>query len=121
MSIKEQIVASLERQISDIKALEERQVAVIKDKVIREKVAPFNQEIDQARVKAENELLQKLNANIKALQEQFSKEKQLLLEVGEKKKAEYLNSVMASETYQITSECDKIISKLNSQVKELKE
>ena len=62
MSIKEQIVASLERQISDIKALEERQVAVIKDKVIREKVAPFNQEIDQARVKAENELLQKLNA-----------------------------------------------------------
>lgn len=121
MSIKEQLIASYKRQIAEIKALEEGKIKEIKEKVNREKILPYNQELDQARAKAETELVNNLNSNIKALQEQFAKDKQLLIDKGEKKKAEYFNQVMQNETYAITSECEKQIAKINSLIKDLEE
>ena len=121
MGIKTLLLQSLEKQIAEIKAVEQSQVAMIKEKVMREKIVPFNQEIDQARVKAEAELAQNLQKAISALQEQFAIEKKALYDAGEKKKAENLNSVLATETYAITTECEKAIAKLNNQIKDLKE
>ena len=121
MTIKEQLISFYQKQILDIKAYEESQVAQVKDKVVREKITPYNQELDQSRARAEAELVNNLNANIKALQEQFAKDKQALFEAGEKKKTEHFNSIMANETYNITSECEKQIAKINSLINDLKE
>lgn len=121
MEIKTLIVQSYEKQIAEIKALEQRQVALIKERVMRDKIAPFNQEIDQARVKAEAELAKKLQADIVALQEQFAKEKQALYEAGETKKADNLSAIMSAETYAITAECQSAIGKLTKQINDLKE
>ena len=121
MTIKEQLIQSLEKQITDLKALEQRQVAVIKDKVMREKIAPFNQELDQLRAKAESEKAQELAEKIAQLQQKFAEEKKALVEAGERKKQDNLTAVMATETYDITTECEKAIAKLNNMIKELKE
>lgn len=110
MDIKKYVQSAIQQ----IEQEAERELQAVKDKVVREKAVPFNQEIDQARAKAESELAQKLNANITALQTQFAKDKQALVDIGEKKKAEYLNSLLASETYPITSERDKAVSKLKA-------
>lgn len=121
MEIKDLIVQSLERQVAEIKAVEQRQIAAVKERVMRDKIVPFNQEIDQARAKAETELAQTLSKNIAALQEQFALEKKALYDAGEKKKADNLSSVMATETYNITSECQNAIGQLTKQINALKE
>ena len=42
----------LQSTIAQIKASEEREVQLVKDRVMREKIIPYNQELDQARQKA---------------------------------------------------------------------
>ena len=115
------IIKHLTNAKIQIKAEEEREIALVKDRIMREKIAPFNQEIDQARIKAEAELSTELNSQITALQQDFANKKQALFEAGEKKKAEHLNSIMATETYAITSKADKAIAKIDAQIKELEE
>lgn len=111
----------LQSTISQIKASEEREIQLVKDRVNREKIIPFNQEIDQSRTKAEQELLAQHNARVQASQEQYQSEKKCLFEAGEKKKQDFLNSTMATETYAITSKADKAIAKLTAQIEEIKE
>lgn len=111
----------LEETVEKIKAERERQVAIVKEKVTREKIVPFNQEIDRAREKAIAELQSKLNSAIVAHQEQFAKEKQALIEAGEKKKTENANTVITTEIGVVTIEYDRAISKLNEQIQEIKE
>lgn len=115
------IVKHLTNAKLQIQAETEREIALVKDRIMREKIAPFNQELDQARIKAEAELSQELNTKITALQQEFAKKKQGLFDAGEKKKAEYLNSIMATETYAITGKADKAIAKIDAQIKELEE
>jgi hypothetical protein len=121
MEIKNLIVQSLEREIAEIRATEQRQIATVKERVMREKIVPFNQEIDQARAKAEAELAQSLQKNIAMLQEQYALEKKALYDAGEKKKSDNLASVLATETYAISAECQNAIGKLTKQVNDLKE
>lgn len=113
------IKSILQSTIAQIKASEEREVQTVKDRVMREKIIPYNQELDQARQKAEQELLQQHNARVQASQEQFAKEKELLLQAGEKKKTNFANATLATETYEITSKAEKAISKLTAQIEEI--
>jgi hypothetical protein len=117
----EMIKVYLEETVEKIKAERERQVAIVKEKVTREKIVPFNQEIDRAREKAIAELQSKLNSAIVAHQEQFAKEKQALIDAGEKKKTENANTVITTEIGVVTIEYDRAISKLNEQIQEIKE
>lgn len=117
MSIKahlEQAVRSLEAEKQSVAKAEE-------EKVTREKIIPFNQEIDRAREQAIAERQQALNATIVAQQERFAKEKQEMIEAGEKKKSENANAVITTATYSVTIEYDKAIAKLNDQIANLKE
>ncbi len=117
MSIK----AHFEQLIKTLEAEKEREVAVIKDKVTREKLVPFNQEMDIARDKAIAEKQQELNSNIVAHQERFAKEKQEIINAAEKKKAENAASVLATETYVVTGIYDKEIAHLKERIAELKD
>lgn len=117
MSIK----ANLEQVIKALEAERAREVAIVKERVTREKIVPYNQEIDVARDKAIAEKQQLLNASIVALQETFAKEKTEIMEAAEKKKAENATSVITTEAYTVTLAYDKAITRLNEQISELKD
>lgn len=115
------IKAYLEQTIRSLEAEKEREVAVIKERVTREKILPFNQEQDILRDKAIAELQQNMNEDITARQAQFAKEKQAIVEENEKRKENNANAVLATETYEVTGKYDKAIAKLNDQISDLKE
>jgi hypothetical protein len=117
MSIKlhyEQLIANLEAE-------REREVAIIKERATREKIVPFNKEMDEIRDKAIAEKQDELNNSIAACQEMFLAEKKRIIEAAEKKKNENAASVLATETYTVTGVYDKEISHLKDRVANLKE
>ncbi len=115
------IRAQLEQAVRGLEAEKQTIANATKEKVTREKIAPFNQEIDKARDNAIAEKQQALNSAIMALQEKFAKEKQEIYDAGEKKKAENATAVITSEIYAATVEYDKHIVKLNDQLSNLKD
>ena len=117
MSIK----SHLEQAVKSIETEKEREVAVIKERVTREKIVPYNQEQDTLRDKAIAELQQNMNEDITARQAQFAKEKQEIVDENEKRKENNANAVIATETYEVTGKYDKAIARLNDQISELKD
>lgn len=117
MSIK----AHLEQAVKGLENEKEREVAIIKEKVTREKIVPYNQEADKLRDEAIAELQQNLNNDIALRQAQFGKERQAIIDENEKRKENNANAVLATETYEVTGKYDKAISKLNEQIADLKE
>lgn len=113
-TIYEQAIRSLEAEKATV-------ANMAKEKATREKIIPFNQEIDKARDEAIAEKQQKLTTTIASLQEKFAKEKQEMIEAAEKKKSENATAVITTETYAVTVEYDKSIAKLNEQIANLKE
>ena len=125
------VLTHLENAKANIKAEEQRQISIIRERVLRE-IQPKYTEIEQMK----NETLNKLsldynesrklasdqyNAQLIALQNKFESDNQEIVENTEKKKSEMLNSALATETYEITKECEKAICKLDAQIKEIKE
>lgn len=115
MSIK----VILEQAKKNLEIEKDREIATVKDRVTRERILPFNQDIDNAREKAIQELQSKLNSDIIARQEKFAKEKQALIEAGEKKKKDNAEMVYATETSTVAlaydtaiRECEEKIAKL---------
>lgn len=117
MSIK----AHLEQAIKSLQTEKQSVANAVKERVTREKILPYNQDIDMARDKAIEEKQANLNATIVAHQEQFAKDKREIIEAAQKKKEENAASVITSETYMATVEYDKAIAKLTEQVAELKD
>lgn len=113
-SIYEQAIRSLEAEKQSVANAK-------KEQVMREKILPFNQELDRAREQAIAEKQQELNASILAQQERFAKEKQDIIEAGEKKKSENANTIITTETYAVTVEYDKAIAQLNEKIANLKD
>lgn len=109
----------LEQAIKALEAEREREVALVKEKATREKIVPYNQEMDIARDKAIAEKQQKLNETIASFQKKFTEEKQEIIDAGEKKKAENATAVITTETYTVTVAYDKAIAKLKEQIEEL--
>lgn len=117
MSIK----MHLEQTVKALETEREKEVAIIKERVTREKIIPYNQEMDIARDKAIAEKQQALNETIVSHQEHFAKEKKEIIEAAEKKKAENATAVITTESYTVTVKYDKAIAKLKAQIDELKE
>ncbi len=111
----------LERAIADIEAQKAREVSAIKERVMREKIVPYNNEINQSRDKAISELNTQLNSNIAELQKKFSDSKQSLIDAGEKKKTDFAEVTIATETAIVAESYDKSISKLRDMINQEKE
>jgi hypothetical protein len=111
----------LEQAVKSLESEREREVAIIKERVMRETIIPYNKEMDIARDKAIAELQNELNSNIAALQEEFARKKKEIFEANEKKKESNATSVITTESYTVTVKYDKAISKLNEQIADLKE
>jgi hypothetical protein len=114
------IETHFEALIKNLEAEKEREVAAIKEKAMREKVVPYNREMDIARDKAIAEKQEALNQAIATQQEIFAKERQKIVEAAEKKKADNMNTVLATETYTVTGVYDKEISFLKERLANLK-
>jgi hypothetical protein len=117
--------------IQQINADCEKELVGVREKAFREKINPFNQEIERSKV----ESIQKLNSwlvserekltaiynkSCQDLQAKYDNDKKIIEETAEKRKDENAKAVLATECYAITSKRDKAIAKLNS-IKDIKE
>lgn len=129
--LKEQIIATCERNINEIKALKDRQCSAIKEKVMREKIAPLNTEIEKMKIETigklkglQDEEKQKLTAEfqekLNALQKKYENDIQTVVDASEKKKQDNINSILATETYEVESECSKAVARLEAIIEEMK-
>lgn len=100
----------LENAITNIEAQRTAELQNAKNVAIREKINPFNAEIDSAFQKAVNELALK-----------FEEEKKALLEAGNKKKQENHDKVMNEVTNSVAYKFDLTIAKLKKHIEELGE
>ena len=98
-----EIKTIIAQAVAQVEQEKQRQISLSKEKVIREKVVPFNNEVDRARNKALEELTNKLNADILALRTAFENEKKMLEEAGEKRKAEFQREAVETEIAIINS------------------
>jgi F0F1-type ATP synthase membrane subunit b/b' len=102
--------------IAQIEQEKQKEVLIIREKVLRDKVAPYNQEIEKARLEAETKLANELNEKINALREQFSRDKQAIMDACAKKKEDFLNLELSTATYDIVAQYDKAIAGLTAQL-----
>ena len=118
--------------INQIKAEEEREIQAIKIRVMSEKITPYNNEMEKLKVdsiakrKAELDeekakLLTTYNENVAALQQAFDEDKKLIEQTIESKKNENYNSVISSETYEITKKAQRAVSDINNLIDKIKE
>lgn len=115
------IKAYLEQAIRAIEADKERKVSEVKDRVMREKIAPFNVEVDNYRAKALTEIDNEYNAKVAELKQAYEVKKQELVRLGEEKKKQNAESILASELAVVTVEYDAHIAKLTAQIAEIEE
>lgn len=110
----------------------EQRLATVKERVTREKIVPFNADIDNSRAKAVSELNAELNTKINAinqecaarisvLRQDYDKRRQELVSLGEQKKSENAEAVIATETAAINVEYDDVLSKLNAILSAMKQ
>ena len=107
-----------------LKAREEREVAIIKEKVARD-IQPKYAELDKIKAEELNKLtasynanrnfaMEQYNAQLNSLQEKYEIDKKNVVEVTEKKKNDLLKVTLQNETYAITTECEKAIADLDN-------
>lgn len=111
----------LEQAVKSIEAKRDSEIAIIKDRVLREKVAPYNAEVDSYRAKALTEIDNELATKIAELKATYEAKKADLVKIGEEKKKANADSVLAAELAVITIKYDGEIAKLNAQIADIKE
>ena len=117
MDIRQNVTEAMARDESE----KQRQISLSKEKVMREKVVPFNIEIDKARDKAINELSNKLNQDIVNLRQAFEEEKKALEKAGEQKKADFQRTAVETEIATINSQSSIAKAKFEKLLEELGE
>lgn len=115
------IKAYFEELIKKLEAEREKEVAPIKDRILREKVFPHNTEIDASRAKALSEIDAEYNVKIAELKKECEEKKQLLIKLGEEDKKANMESALATELAPFTVKYDKEIAKLQAQLAEIEE
>lgn len=111
----------LVQAVKSIEAERDRQVAVVKDRIVREKIAPYNANVDQLRASALAEIENELNGKILELRQTYEARKQDLVRMGEEDKKKNAESVLATELALVTVDYDAHIAKLNAQIAEIKD
>lgn len=110
-----------EELIKKLEIEKERETAPIKDRLMREKIAPYNADIDASRAKALAEVDNKYNLQVAELKKKCEEEKQALIKLGEDNKKANMETVFATDLVAFTSKYDKEIAKLRKQIEEIEE
>lgn len=115
------IKAYIEQAIRSIEAEKEQEIRKVKERVMAEKIVPFNREKDELRDNAVQQKANELNEAIKVLQEQFAKDKADIYAKTEQRKKENAESVISAETAIIVSEYNATIVELKKTLGEPQE
>ena len=99
----------MEQSIAQIEGDRQRKIESERQRVIREKVVPFNAEIDDALRDAVAEENRQLNATISAVQARFEEKRKELNEAAERKKKEYADTEIATAVAAINAKADDAI------------
>lgn len=110
-----------EELVRKLEAEKERKINEVKDRVMREKIVPYNADIDNSRAKALTEIDNELNAKIAEIKTVYETKKQELVKLAEENKKANADTVLASELARVTVDLDAHIAKLNAQIAEIKE
>ena len=130
--IKQQIIASLEKNIADIKVAKDRECTIIKERVMREKIAPLNAELDKVQaegiaelnkleVEERQKLTEEFNKQLQASKEKYEADRKAIIDKYTQKKQDNISSILATATYEVEGESLKYISKFENMLKELKD
>lgn len=114
------IINHLEDCVRRIENEKQTQINNAIEKATREIIAPHNTDKDSKRNLAIQELTSERDKSIKAINEKYEKDKQLLISMGEEEKAKFKDQTIASETAIVTVEYDTAIAELNKQIAKLK-
>ena len=128
MAIKQYLEEAMQKVIVE----RDKEVAIVEQKCMQEKIAPHNAEIDKtvnaAIAKLQKEFAEKSNAEqqahnarITALQQDFTQKKQEVSDAGVAEKQEFAKVTIATETAEIKVKYDRQIDKLRQQIQELGE
>ena len=128
MAIKQYLDECLQKIIAD----RDREVAVVKQKAIQEKISPHNVEIDtacnSAISKLQKEFTEKTNieqqshnARLTALQQDFAQKKQEIVDAGIAAKEEFAKNTISAETAETLLYYDTQIAKIREQIQDLGE
>lgn len=106
------IRAYIEQAIRSIEVEKEQALRQVKERVMQEKIVPFNRETDSLRDKAIQQLSVKHNEAVRALQDKFAEDKADILAKSEQHKKEFADKVVAEEATELIAEYDIAIAKL---------
>lgn len=115
------IKAYIEQAIKNIELDKDKAIAPAKDRLVREKIAPHNAEVDRLRTKALLELDGEMNLELSEIRKKYEAKKQELIVLGETDKKAFAENVFANELAPLTAEYDSAIAKLTSQIAEINE
>lgn len=112
-----------ERIKADILAEKERQIALIKESVLRE-IQPKCNEIEQLKAEEINRLtidyntkknlaVEQYNNQLVTLQQNFENDKNKIIELTEKRKTDILDNTLKAKTSEITKTFDKAIEDID--------
>ena len=118
---KAQIKAILESSIANLEQRKANELQTMKQKVMQEKIIPYNANVDKEFQNAVAKMAEQLNAEIAKLQAEFAKEKDNLFSLGNKNKLQNQETVMAIETSAISNIYDAYINDLKKQITKLGE
>ena len=102
MSIKQHA----ENALKNMQAERDRELAIARERVTREKIVPNNQEVDSAMAKAMEEITKQRDEAISQVQAQFSDNRTALIEEAARQKNTFAERVMAEETAVINAKYD---------------
>ena len=111
----------IENAIKTLETEKNQRLAVAKEQITREKIIPFNTEIDASRAKALAEVDAELNQRVAELRKEYDEKKQELVRLGEEKKRQNAEAVLASEVAVVAVEYDTAIAKLKAQIEDVEE
>lgn len=111
----------IEECIKKIETERDQRTAGVKATLMREKITPYNADIDSARAKALSELDNEMNAKIVAVRQEYEEKKKEMIELGENKKRANQEVVFTSGLAPYTINYDKAIAKLSAQLKDIQE
>lgn len=117
MSIKE----TLTQTVQALESEKNQKILEIKQRIIPEKIAPYNESVDSARDKAIMEKREQAEKDIEKIKQHYAEEKLEIEKAAEEDKKKNEDSVVMSETYDVQKKYDKTLFKLKEQIQELEE
>lgn len=108
----------LENCIAQVENYRQQQIAATRQRVMQEKIIPYNKEIDQSCREAVAELAKKHDEKIAQLHQLFEQEKRTLFQAAEEQKSKFSEQTIAEAVAFVEYNANETIKKVNQIISE---